>query len=146
MLLAVGRYEPGATDEHGLSCEDPLCARNGHHQHHGADPGHDHGAAFSTWSFETDDPISLRALREMIRRELPGTVYRCKGVVHSTESPSQRHILQVVGRRSDITGGEAWGDQTPRSRIVAIGAPEALDPALLRRLFERCVMAIEPSI
>lgn len=144
VLLSAGRYDAAAQDGHTQGCTAPDCAHHGHHHHHGADPGHDHGAAFSTWSFESDLPVCLPALREMIRRELPGSVYRCKGIVHAAEAPGRKTILQVVGRRSDITAGEAWGAKPPRTRIVAIGAPGALDAADLQARFERCLLASEP--
>ena len=140
VLLSVGRYDAAAQDMHAHECDDPSCA---HHGHDHADPAHDHGATFSSWSFESDTPVSLPALREMIRRELPGSVYRCKGIVHAVEAPGRRTILQVVGRRSDVTIGCAWGNQAPRTRIVAIGAPGTLDAADLQARSERCLVAPE---
>ncbi|MGH7154640.1 MAG: GTP-binding protein, partial [Acetobacteraceae bacterium] len=99
----------------------------------------DHGSAFASWSFETTQPVSLEALKEMVRRELPASVFRCKGIVYATEAPANRAILQVVGRRTDISFADAWDNAVPRTRIVAIGAPDALDAAGLRTLFERCL-------
>jgi G3E family GTPase len=90
---------------------------------------------FSTWSYETDQPLSLEALRETMRK-LPGTVYRAKGVVCSTDVPRRRAVLQVVGRRVDISIQEEWGEREPQ--IVAIGAASSLDAALLERTFTSC--------
>jgi G3E family GTPase len=61
----------------------------------------------STWSYETDQPLALEALRETMRK-LPGTVYRDKGVVYTTEAP-QRVMLQVVGGHVDISAQDEWG-------------------------------------
>ena len=38
-----------------------------------------------------------------------GSVYRAKGVLYTADSPERRAILQVVGRRVDISLGERWG-------------------------------------
>ena len=48
-------------------------------------------------------------------------------------------MLQVVGRRADVALGEAWGETTPSTQIVAIGAPDSIDNDQLTALFEDCV-------
>ena len=100
-------------------------------------PHLDHAHSFSTWSYETEQPLSLEALREVASR-LPVNIYRCKGVVHSAEAPHRRAVLQVVGKRVDISLEDGWGDRSPRTRIVAIGAHRALDDATLRERFDHC--------
>ena len=77
-------------------------------------------------------------------RKLPGTVYRCKGVIYAAEAPERRAALQVVGRRSDVTLLDGWHGHTPRTRIVAIGAPGGLDAADLRRRFDACTTRTPP--
>jgi G3E family GTPase len=86
ILLSVGRFDPARAGlnahsvEHG--CTDPTC----HRTHHGHDhQGQDHAKLFDTWSYETDRPMALEALRETLRK-LPGSVYRAKGVVHSADA------------------------------------------------------------
>ena len=54
------------------------------------------------WSYETDRPMSLELLRETAGK-LPGNIYRVKGVVYSSDAPNRRAVLQVVGRRVDIS-------------------------------------------
>ena len=68
---------------------------------------------FGTWSYQTDRPPALEALRERLRK-LPGTVYRAKGVVYTTDAPQRRAVLQVVGRRVDISLQDEWGQRAPR--------------------------------
>jgi len=103
----------------------------------GAPEGRDgHAKEFRTWSYEGSVPLSLEALRIGLR-QLPGTVFRVKGVLFAAEQPELRHVLQVVGRRVEVTAGAPWDDQTPASRIVAIGALaapdyEALDSLMMR--------------
>lgn len=123
ILLAVGRFDPQQLAQ----------ARDAHHH-----DSPDHGQTFSTWSYETDQPLSLDALNEMIKHKLPGNIYRCKGVVYALENPERRAVLQVVGRRADVTLGEAWDDTQPRTQIVAIGARGSIDPESLTAAFDAC--------
>lgn len=96
---------------------------------------------FSTWSFETDQPMALAGLAERLRKELPGTVYRAKGVLYASDAPQRRAVLQVVGRRVDISPYDGWGERTPRTQVVAIGAASGLDEDLLEEIFVSCVAA-----
>lgn len=104
-------------------CESNWTARS---QGDSGEHRHGRGIArdlFETWSYESDKPFSLEALREMVRRDLPASVYRCKGIVFIAESSTKRLALQAVGRRTEITELDDWGSRAPRTRIVAIGAP-----------------------
>ena len=47
-------------------------------------------------------------------------------------------MLQVVGKRADLTLENEWGGRTPCTQIVAIGAHGSLDGAALRETFDRC--------
>ena len=82
----------------------------------------------------------------MVKRELPGSIYRCKGVVYAAEKPEQRAILQVVGRRSDISLGETSEGDQPLTQIVAIGAPGGIDPEDLRSKFDACIVKRETPV
>ena len=103
----------------------------------------DHANTFSTWSYETDQPLALEALREAASR-LPLNIYRCKGVIHSTDAPERRAVLQVVGKRVDISMDEGWGQRVPRTQIVAIGAAGSIDTGRLQETFAACISA-EPA-
>jgi len=144
ILLGVGRFDPAQAgldahnDEHG--CTDPACHDESHwHDHHAHDHiGHDHSKMFSTWSYETDRPLRLETLRDSMRK-LPGSIYRVKGVVYTADAPQRRAVLQVVGRRVDISIQEEWGQRLPRTRIVAIGASGGVDASLLEQTVASCV-------
>ncbi len=141
ILLGVGRFDPARAGlnshaaEHG--CTDPACHDDSHGHDH---DGEDHSKVFSTWSFETAQPLALEALRGALRK-LPGTVYRAKGVVYLSDAPRRRAVLQVVGRRVDISIQEEWGERAPRSQIVAIGAAGSIDASLLEKTFVSCMSA-----
>lgn len=133
ILLSAGRFDVGqlkAIPHHhdGHVCHDEHCD-HGHH--------HSHQETFSTWSYESDAPLSLEALQE-VARKLPASVYRCKGVIFSSDAPDRRVVLQVVGKRGDLMLEGEWGDRRRRSQIVAIGAHGKLDHATLQELFDRC--------
>jgi G3E family GTPase len=124
ILLAVGRFDPAR------SCHNPMA--KGHAQ------------SFTTWSYETDQPMSMEALQEVARKQLPETIYRCKGVIYTVEAPENRAILQLVGRRISVTLLDAWGERTPRTKIVAIGNSNGINADLLQEKFENCLVPISP--
>lgn len=130
ILMSVGRYDPARIFLGKVDHSDT----NGH----GHEEDDDHGQEFHTWSYETDRPMSLEAVRQMAKK-LPGSIYRCKGVVYSVEAPERRAVLQVVGRRSDVALYDEWGTKTPGTQIVAIGAPGSLDTQNLTERFNACI-------
>jgi G3E family GTPase len=105
------------------------------------DHDHHHTSRFSTWSYETDRPVCLTALEQAAAR-LPSDIYRAKGLVHAAQTGGRRAVLQVVGRRVDITIGDDWGSRPPRTRIVAIGAPDAVTAEALTALFDGCLAEV----
>ncbi len=131
VLLAVGRFHPANVV---LQPEDPDVKNHGSHHGYGGI-----GRMFDTWSYESDRPLSLEALRRMVRKELPASIYRCKGIVFAADSPDKRLTLQVVGRRTEISELDEWGERTPRTQIVAIGAPGGIDARELSDKFDACV-------
>ncbi len=131
ILLAVGRFHPGNAVWDGDHSE----AENNGHTH-----GHESAKGiFDTWSYESDRPFSLDALRHMVRRELPASVYRCKGIVFTADAPDKRFTLQIVGRRTEISELDEWGERTPRTQIVAIGESGGIDTHDLRSKFDACI-------
>ena len=129
ILLSVGRFDVARsipeTDHH-----------NNHDHHH----GHHHGITFKTWNNTWRQPFSRKALERMIKRELPGNIYRCKGFVQLADDPDHRYVLQVVGRRIELTLDQAWGDATPRTRLVAIAHGATLNGDHLTELFGTCLI------
>jgi G3E family GTPase len=90
--------------------------------------------SFDRWSFERSLRFDRDELDQMVKRRLPGSVYRCKGIVYIADDPNQPYTLQVVGRRIDLAPfkGVAVSDP-PRCQIVAIG--RNIDPDKLDALF-----------
>ena len=104
------------------------------HDAHGGHP------RFETWSWSGDLAISGATLVEELRA-LPDGIVRAKGLLHLTEDPAHRYVLQVVGRRFVIEADRPWGGQAPSSQIVIIGLPGSVDreqlDAAVARLTER---------
>jgi G3E family GTPase len=134
ILLGVGRFDPARAALSSPAAEPGGADLACHDDHH----GHDYSKLFSTWSYQTDQPLALETLRETMRK-LPGAVYRAKGVIYSADAPQRRAVLQVVGRRVDISIHEEWGHRAPRTQIVAIGQAGSIDASLLEKTFDSCV-------
>jgi G3E family GTPase len=99
-----------------------------------------HAAAseiFDRWSYVTDRPFDRDDLDHMVKRKLPGSVYRCKGIVYVSDDPGTPYVLQVVGRRTDLAPAEnRKPTDSQTSEIVAIG--RQIEPAELDELFAGC--------
>jgi hypothetical protein len=50
-------------------------------------------------------------------------------------------VLQVVGRRVDISIQEEWGQRAPRTQFVAIGEVGSIDTRLMEGIFTSCIPA-----
>ncbi|MFV9503410.1 MAG: CobW family GTP-binding protein [Oscillochloridaceae bacterium umkhey_bin13] len=136
LLLGVGRYkinllplqpmqhQAHADHEHGPDCD---------HDHH-----HDHGVAFSSWSYTSAQPFGLKALREIVLN-LPTTIFRAKGLIYLADVPHRRAVLQAVGPRVNVTLGDPWGGETPRTQLVFLSTPGDLDEAKLQAAFDTCL-------
>ena len=75
----------------------------------------------------------------MVRRELPASIYRCKGIVYAADHPDKRLTLQVVGRRTEIYELDEWGERPPCTQIVAIGESGGIDAQELSNKFNACI-------
>jgi G3E family GTPase len=120
----------GTRAARGASSHAP--AHHEHHEHDGleCEDGDHHHPAFETWSWSGDTPISGSRLVEELKA-LPDGIVRAKGLLHLTEDPAHRYVLQVVGRRFSIQADRPWGEQVPSSQIVVIGLPGSVEPEQL---------------
>lgn len=131
ILLAVGRFNPEIMVSNYKDKKNQKHKRSEHHSHGRLNN------VFQTWSYESTKPFSLDALREFVRKELPSTIYRCKGIIYATSNPRKRFSLQVVGRRTEIEELNEWGKNVPKTRIVAIGS--SIESAELKSKFDACI-------
>ena len=96
-------------------------------------PGaHSHQEAYQTWSFTTQEPIPTANVHALLDW-LPDGVLRAKGFVQLVEDPARRHLLQLVGKRRQLTAGNPWGETEPETRLVFIGLPGSIQTADIQR-------------
>lgn len=102
------------------------------HHHHD-----DHGQEYSTWSYAGDRPLDQAALEQALAG-LPPSILRGKGLVNLASQPERRMILQMMGRRLQLTADRSWQDDPRRSELVFIGEPGALTDEGLQALLDAC--------
>jgi G3E family GTPase len=78
ILLAGDRFAPGAVPTGHTEADDPVG-----------------DMTFDQWSYRTRTPFSRDALVRTVRRELPASVYRCKGIVYTDDDPGQPYALHA---------------------------------------------------
>lgn len=81
---------------------------------------------FDTYTYETDRPLPVQRLHSLLS-QLPGTVFRAKGIVNLAEKPDHPCILQSTGKRATLTVGQPWGARPPATQIVFIGSQGGVD-------------------
>ena len=137
LILSIGEYTPerlASREKRDIHVH----ASDGRHDHEHGDEHHlDHTTVFNTWMYSVAEPLSFRALRDVIQ-DLPETIYRAKGFLDLKEYPKNKCILHVVGRRAMLTVSEPWGDQPRQSRLVFIGSNGGVDPAVLEPMLDAC--------
>jgi G3E family GTPase len=148
LLLGVGNFAPErlhnreakdvhvhGVEEHHHDHED-----NHDHDHH----HHDHTLVYSTWSWQTDKPISLEKFREFVNN-LPKTIYRSKGVITLQEAPEVMAIFHLVGKRAGLMLAGEWGADKPRTQMVFIGSNGGIDAHDLEQQLEDCTQLMPQS-
>ena len=122
-------------DSHGHSHHD----HGHHHDHSHGDHSHaDHLAieGYTSLSFRSDGPFSLRKFQNFLDNELPASVFRAKGILWFNES-ERRHEFHLAGKRFSIDDSDWPGER--KNQLVIIGRD--LDHGLLRKQLENCVVA-----
>ncbi len=108
---------------------------SGHHDHdHAAHPDHQAIEGFTSLSFQSDGPCSLRKFQNFLDNQMPPGVFRAKGILWFNES-DRRHIFHLAGKRFSIDDSD-W-PAAPKNQLVLIG--KGLDHATLRRQLQACV-------
>ena len=109
---------------HADTAHDHVGLRHDHDDDHDDEPHTEH----DTWSWVFDAPVDRATLEAWVAGFHDGIV-RAKGTVWLADDPGRRSVLQVVGRRSRLTPGAAWGEAERQTRLVAIGLPSTPAPA-----------------
>ena len=161
LLLSVGLFE---SDKVSSPADDPSldhsdcdhdhghCSHDHNHDHddHGHDHGHthshDHGhhhhshgdhqdiEGFTSMSFQSDGPFSLRKFQNFLDNQMPQEVFRAKGILWFNES-ERRHVFHLAGKRFSIDDTDWTGDR--KNQLVLIG--RNIDHNKLRKQLKACV-------
>jgi G3E family GTPase len=164
LILSVGLFE---TDQYykpeGAEAHDHDHDHDHHdHEHHDHsecdhdhghcehDHGHDHHDhqhsnhlevdGFTSLSFESDRPFSVRKFQNFLDNEMPVNVFRAKGLLWFDESP-KRHVFHLSGKRFSLDDDEWKGK--PKNQLVLIG--QNLDHEKLRSQIESCLSIASPK-
>jgi len=151
LLLSVGLFESDrvatpAEDHSACDHDHGHCTHDHDHDHdhghhHHDDHGHHHHEAtegaiegFTSLSFRSDKPFSLRKFQSFLDHQMPAGVFRAKGILWFNES-ERRHVFHLAGKRFSIDDSDWEG---PRSnQLVLIGRD--LDHDRLRREISACL-------
>lgn len=110
-----------------------------HHDHHDHDHHHhsDHleNDGFTSISFQSDKPLSIKKFQYFLDNQLSANVFRAKGILWFEESPL-RHIFHLSGKRFTIEDDEWKGKE--KNQLVFIG--QNLEHEKLRSQLEDCVI------
>jgi G3E family GTPase len=132
-----------ADHQHAAESHEVDHSHNHSHDHdHDHDHSHDHGAhpdhqaieGYTSLSFVSDGPFSLRKFQNFLDNQMPQGVFRAKGILWFNES-DRRHIFHLAGKRFSIDDSD-W-PAAPKNQLVLIG--KGLDHASLRRQLQACV-------
>ena len=113
-----------------------VCTHEGHDHHHHHDEHPDHQAieGFTSLSFASEGPFSLRKFQNFLDNQLPEGVFRAKGILWFNES-ERRHVFHLAGKRFSIDDTDWSGPR--KNQLVLIG--RELDHDRLRRQLQACV-------
>ena len=108
------------------------CDHEDHDHHHHSN--HLENDGFTSLSFESDKPFSIRKFQHFLDNQIPMSVFRAKGILWFDESP-KRHIFHLSGKRFSLDDDDWKG--TPKNQLVLIG--QGLDHEALRSQIEACL-------
>ncbi|RMF22990.1 MAG: GTP-binding protein [Cyanobacteria bacterium J083] len=140
LILSVGLFESDKYyDKEENHSEHDHHDHEHHHHHHEHEHEHHHSHhlendGFTSVSFQTDKPLSIRKFQYFLDNQLPANVFRAKGIMWFDESP-KRHIFHLSGKRFTLEDDE-WQDK-PKNQLVLIG--QNLDHETLKQQLENCI-------
>ena len=136
LILSVGLFESDKYFEaaEAKEQEDHHHDHDHNHEHHHHHSDHLENDGFTSLSFQSDKPLSIRKFQYFLDNQLPENIFRAKGILWFDESP-QRHIFHLSGKRFTIEDDEWKGEK--KNQLVLIG--QNLDRDTLQQQLENCV-------
>jgi G3E family GTPase len=157
LILSVGLFESDQyfdshTEEHhdhDDHHDHSNCGHEHHDDHDHSTCGHDHhdhehhdhsnhleNDGFTSISFQSDQPFSIRKFQYFLDNQLPTNVFRAKGIMWFEESP-QRHIFHLCGKRFTIDDDQWKNENKKQNQLVLIG--QNLESETLLQQLENCI-------
>jgi G3E family GTPase len=124
-------------DHHDHDHDHSTCGHDHHdhdHHHHHHHSDHLENDGFTSISFQSDQPLSIRKFQYFLDNQLPTNIFRAKGIMWFDESP-KRHIFHLCGKRFTLDDDEWKGE--PKNQLVLIG--QNLDRETLMTQLENCL-------
>ena len=125
LILSVGLFE-----------SDRIFKTKYKHDH---DHDHDHDQlsieGFTSFSFQSIHPFSLRKFQNFLDNQIPSSVFRAKGILWFEESEIT-HIFHLSGKRFTMDNSDR--DRIKMNKIVLIG--KDLDHKALNEELQNCVV------
>ena len=90
---------------------------------------------FTSLSFQSDEPFSLRRFQNFLDNQLPSSIYRAKGILCFKESQIT-HVFHLAGKRFTLDDSDTIHKR--KNQIVLIG--KNLDLVKLKNQLEACVV------
>jgi G3E family GTPase len=128
-------------------CEHDDHAGHDHASHDHASHGHKHGSdhlaidGFTSLSFQSDRPFSIRKFQYFLDNQMSPNVFRAKGILWFEESP-KRHIFHLSGKRFSLDDDQ-WKNADRKNQLVLIG--QNIDHDALRSQIENCLTTASVS-
>ncbi|WP_204104165.1 MULTISPECIES: GTP-binding protein [Spirulina sp. CCY15215] len=131
LVLSVGLFESDKyfdqidSEDHDHEHHEHEHHEHEHHEHEHHDHAHhDHSHhlendGFTSVSFQSDKPMSVRKFQKFLDYHLTPNIFRAKGILWFEES-GDRHIFHLSGKRFSIEDDE-WGDREQKTQLVFIG-------------------------
>jgi G3E family GTPase len=128
-------HEPeAATANGGQDHSHDHSHHHGHSHDHGGHADHQAIEGFTSLSFSSDGPFSLRKFQNFLDNQMPAGVFRAKGILWFNES-ERRHVFHLAGKRFSIDDSDWPGER--KNQLVLIG--KDLDHKRLRQQLQACV-------
>jgi G3E family GTPase len=150
-------HDHAGHDHSNCDHEHDKCEHDDHagHDHAGHDhAGHDHAShahkhgsdhlaidGFTSLSFQSDRPFSIRKFQYFLDNQMPANVFRAKGILWFEESP-KRHIFHLSGKRFSLDDDQ-WKNADRKNQLVLIG--QNIDHEALRSQIENCLTTASVS-
>ncbi len=142
-IMSVGLFETDTFKFKNKIKKDKDSHDHSSHSHDHSSHSHDHSShshdlinnieGFTSVSFNTDEPFSLRKFQYFLDNQISQNVFRAKGILWFVES-ERKHIFHLSGKRFSLDDCE-WENEKS-NKIVLIG--KDLDPQTIKNQLDLC--------